>query len=888
MTQRLALWLALRTIEVVAILVPAAARSDWKREWHGELRYRSAQLQRRGNGDWRANMDLLGKALGAFPDAAWIRRQFTLDADAVHDAAHSARMLLQSPGFTAITVLVFAVGIGATTAIVSVADALFMRPLVVAQPQRVMTLWQYSRVTGERRLDVAPANAIDWLERTRSFEAAAVVEPFAFNLNAAGREPGYLTAARVGEQFFTVLRTPMLYGRTFLPQEYQRGGPRVAIFSHALWAMHFGSDPSIVGRAVRLDTGDAYTVVGVMPPGLELRLFNDRGRRPEPFIWVPKQGFENFEATLRAQAFWNVIGRLRPDVSVDQAQAEFDALSAQLAREYPQTNAAIGAHVVPLRAHLVGSLRDVLPLILGAAAILLIVACANVANLLLARGAARGREFAVRQALGASRARLVRQMLVESLMLASAGGILGLALARWTLDMIAALRPMDIALVDRIPIDARAAVIASGVTILAAIIAGLMPAMQLSRPAAVSALREGRTNSRRGVRGALVVIEVAAALVLAVGAGLLVRSFMLIQGVDPGFSRDQVSVVQVFASRRLDTPQKRIVFFQQALDRMRALPGVLAAGGVTSMPFGEARVIVRVPLTITGHPTPSGDDALAYGTAVSGDYFQVMGVPLIKGRVFDATDTATSRQVVLISQTAARQFWPGSEPIGSKVRFRLTGMNYDAEVVGIVGDVRHEALDQPAAAEVFVPYSQSGFYALTFVVRTATGSPANLQVLKEQIWGLDPLQSIFNSARLDHLISKTLIGQRFNLFVLGGFALATVLLASAGVYGVMSFFTSQRTREFGVRLALGAERRDIVKLVVGEGLKLAVAGVVVGVILALPLMRLLAALLFGVTTSDPATFLIVSTALIVVAAAACYLPASRAIKLDPAKALRID
>ena len=326
---------------------------------------------------------------------------------------------------------------------------------------------------------------------------------------------------------------------------------------------------------------------------------------------MPKQGFDNVEATLRAQAFWNVIGRLRPDVSVDQAQAEFDALSAQLAREYPQTNAAIGAHVVPLRAHLVGSLRDVLPLILGAAAILLIVACANVANLLLARGAARGREFAVRQALGASRARLVRQMLVESLLLASAGGILGLALARWTLDMIAALRPMDIALVDRIPIDARAAVIASGVTIVAAIIAGLMPAMQLSRPAAASALR-GRADelqTRRARRSR--VIEVAAALVLAVGAGLLVRSFMLIQGVDPGFSRDHVSVVQVFASRRLDTPQKRIVFFQQALDRMRALPGVLAAGGVTSMPFGEARVVVRVPFAITGRPAPSGEDALA-------------------------------------------------------------------------------------------------------------------------------------------------------------------------------------------------------------------------------------------------------------------------------------
>jgi putative ABC transport system permease protein len=543
---------------------------------------------------------------------------------------------------------------------------------------------------------------------------------------------------------------------------------------------------------------------------------------------------------------------------------------------------------VPLRAHLVGSLRNVLPLLLGAAAILLIVACANVANLLLARGVARGREFAVRQALGASRVRLVRQMLVETLLLATVGGAVGLALARWTLDMIARLRPLDVARVDQIPIDARAAVIASGVTILAAIIAGLAPSLQLSRPTAAGALKEARTSARRGVLGALVIMEVAAAVVLAVGAGLLVRSFIAIQRVDPGFSREHVAALQVFASPRIDTPQKRIVFFQQALDRMRALPGVVTAGGVSAMPFGEAKVMARSPLAIAGRPVASGEESVIYTTAVASDYFRAMGVPLLKGRLLDPTDTDASRQVVLVSRTAVQQFWRASDPIGSKVRFRFAGTAYNAEVVGVVGDVRHEALDRPAPPELFLPYSQSGFRALTLVVRTAPGSPANLHGLKDQIWALDPLQSIFHTAKLEHLVSKTLVGRRFTLFLLGGFALATLLLALAGVYGVMSFSTSQRTREFGVRLALGAARRDIVRLVLGEGLTLAGIGVVVGVALALPLTQLMRRLLFGVTAIDPATFLVVSLGLVLVAAAACYMPARRAVKVEPAQALRFD
>ena len=874
----------------MAILVPAVRRAEWTREWEAELRHHSAYLRRRRNLTWSMNMDLIHRALGSLPDAAWIRRQVTFDADVVHDATHGARMLLKSPGFTAITLLVFAIGIGAATAVVSVADALFMRPLAVAQPDRVMTVWQHNRETGTGRQDVAPGNAIDWVARARSFEAAAIAEAFTFNLTSARRDPEYLTAARVSEQFFAVLGTPALHGRTFLPEEYRRGGARVVMFSYALWRNRFGGDPSIVGTGVRLDAGDAYTVVGVMPPGLELRLFHDSSgaSRPETLVWMPKQGFEAAEPTLRGGGFWNVLGRLRPGVPVDQAQAELDAISTQLARDFPQTNARIGAEVVPLRSHLVGSLRDVLPVLLGAAAILLMVACANVANLLLARGAARGREFAIRHALGASRVRLVRQMLVESLLLALAGGTVGLVLARWTLDLIARLRPRDVALLDHIPIDARAAAIAIGVTIAAALIAGLTPSLQLSRPAAVRALRDGRAGSRRAVRGALVVGEVAAALVLAVGAGLLVRSFMLVQRVDPGFSRDDVSVIQLFSSPRIDTPAKRIVFYQQVLDRISALPGVVAAGAVTSMPFGEARVIVRGPLAIAGRPPASGEEALAYTTAVSGDYFKAMGVPLLAGRLFDVTDTAGSRQVALVSRRAAQQFWQGSDPVGSKVGFRFYGKAYDAEVIGVVGDVQHEALDHPAAAEVFLPYAQSGSTGLAFVTRSAAGSPANLHALKEQVWALDPLQSIYSTARLEHLISKTLTGPRFNLFVLGGFALATLLLATAGVYGVMSFSTGQRAREFGIRVALGAARRDIVRLVLREGLTLSGVGVIIGVLLALPLTRLLRTLLFGVTATDPVTFLSVSLLLVLVAAAACYLPASRALKVDPVEALRID
>jgi len=861
-------------LRLVARLVPRRDRAGWLQEWEAEVAH--ARL---------GETDMLRRVLGSFHDAAWLRRQFTRDADVVRDALHAARMSFRAPGFTAMTVLIFAMGIGATTTMVSILDALFLRPLVIPQAEQVVTVWQHNRHTGERRLDVAPGNAIDWLARARSFRALALAEPSSVNLTLGG-ESESLGAARVTEQFFDVLRVAMLHGRTFLPQEYRRGAGNVAILGHAIWRERFGADPSVVGRPIRLDNGQAFTVVGVMPPGLELRLFDNRAIQPEPLVWLPKQGFLDFEPTVRGSGYWNVVGRLAPGMTVDQARAEFEVISAQLMREYPRTNTNIAAEVVPLRTHLVGSLRDLLPVLLGSAALLLLVACANIANLLLVRGVHRNREFAVRSALGAGRGRLVRQLLTESLLLATVGGAVGLGLTRWTLDVIGRLRPLDVARIDQIDIDSRAALIAWSLAFVAALVAGLTPSIQLSRIATAGALEAARVTSRLRSRSALVIVEVALASVLAVGAGLLVRSFLSVQSVDPGFNRENVAALQLFASPRIDTREKRIAFFQLALDRLRALPGVVAVGGVSAMPFGQARIISRAPIAIAGRPAAPDNESGLNTTAVAGDYFRAMGVPLLEGRLFDPTDTATSRQVVLISRAAARRFWSGTDPIGSRVKFRFVGMGYDAEVVGVVGDVQHEALDQSAPPEMYVPYSQSGFRSLTFVARTAPGAPAIVQRMKETIWELDPLQSIYHAALVDDLVSRTLLNRRFSLFLLGGFAIATLLLAWAGVYGVISFATSQRRREFGVRVALGADRRDIVMLVLREGLTPAALGVVVGVGLAVPLTSLLRSLLFGVTATDPVTFVGVGLMLVVLAAAACYVPARRALAVAPADALR--
>ena len=828
---------------------------------------------------------MVRRSLGSLADAAWFRRQLTGDADAVHDAAHGVRMLAKSPGFTAVALLVLAIGIGASTAIASLADALLFRPLPIPEAQRVVTLWERNRLTGVGRDDVAPGNAIDWVTRPASFAAAAAVEPWSLDFTVPGGEPEVLYAARVSERFFDVLGLQMLYGRAFTPAEFIKGNDRVVILSHGAWKERFGADATVVGRVIQLDHLP-YVVVGITPPGIDLRLFE---ARREPRAYLPKY-FQDFEPKIRGTGYWNVLARLKPDVSLQQAREEMDVLSAELARDYPNSNRNTVAEVVLIRDHLAGSMRSLLPLLFGAAGLLMLVACANVANLILARGASRGREFAVRQALGAGRGRLIRQMLAESLILATAGGAIGLVLAYWSLRAIAALRPVDVSGADHIALDWRVAAIALGLSLFAALLAGIAPAWQLSRPSAAALLRHGSSSSSaRRVRAALVVVEVCLALLLAVGAGLLVRSLREIQRVDPGFVRTQVFALQVFAWDRNDTPPKLAAFFDQVLDRMRGLPGVAAAGAVSAMPFIEANINMRSAIAINGQPaTVPGDDALVHTTIVAGDYFRAMNIPLERGRLLDRTDTVETRRVAVITRSAARKFWPGVDPIGSRVRIRFQGRSLESEVVGIVGDVRHDALDRPGRPEMFLAHPQTPFGSMTFVVRTQAGSPASMQALKQQVWALDPLQAFYRTATLDELVSRTLVGRRFSVFLLTGFGAAALLLAASGLYGVMSFSTGQRSREFGVRVALGAQPADILSMVVVEGLKLAFAGIIVGMVAAMWLTRLLKGLLFGISATDPLTFGVVVAAILMISVLSCFVPACRAVRSDPLITLKAN
>jgi putative ABC transport system permease protein len=816
-----------------------------------------------------------------------------LDADALHDATYGIRLLARSPAFTLVALFVLATGIGATTALVGLTDRLLFRRLPLPDADRLVTLWERNRATGVGREDVAPGNALDWISRPSSFASAAAIEPWSLDFTAPGGEPEVFHAARVTDRFFDVLGVKMLHGRTFLPSEFTRGNDRVAVLSYGLWKERFASDAALIGRAIRLDQ-QPYTVVGIMPPGIELRLFE---QRREPRVYLTKY-IEEFEPRIRATGYWNVVARLKPDVSLSEARSELDTVSIQLAREYRQSNANIVAEILPLRDHLAGSLRSVLPLFVGAAALVLLVSCANAANLMLARGAVRGREFALRQALGAGRGRLVRQMLTESLLLAGLAGAAGLLLAHASLGVIASLRPLDVAGADRIAVDLRIGAIAFGLTLMAAVAAGLAPALQLSRPAAARALREANITTTAGLlRTALVVIEVSLALVLAVGAGLLVRSLHEIQRVDPGFARDHVFALQVFAWDRQNTPAKRATFFETVLGRLQSLPGVTAAGAVSAMPFIEANINIRSAIAIAGRPAPAaGDDMLIYTTVVAGDYFRAMNIPLERGRLFDVTDRADRRTVALVTRSAARRFWPASSltggttgnPVGSRATVRFTGKPYEVEIIGVVGDARHEGLDKAARPELFLAHPQVPFGSMTFVVRTEARSPVTMQLLKEQVWTVDPQQAFYRTATVDELIARTLVGRRFTTMLLTGFGVAALLLAAAGLYGVMSFSIGQRSREFGVRIALGARPADIFRMVFREGLCLALAGIVAGVVVALWLTKILRGLLYGISATDPFTFAGVALFVIVVAALSCYLPARRAVGADPLVTLKAD
>ncbi len=801
------------------------------------------------------------------------------------DAGFGARLLRREPGFAAATVLTLALAIGATTTIFSIVDAVLLQPPPFPEPERLVTLWQTDPQDGGRPVEPAPANFLDWREQAASFERVAAVEPFSFDYTG-GDEPEVFYGSLVTEGFFETLGVGAARGRTFLPDEF-RPGNGVVVLTDGFWRRRFGGDPGILGRSLTLD-GQPRTVVGVLPPGFALGLERGRGERD---VYAPKAISER-ETFLRGDGWWRVVARLRPDVTPAAAQVEMDAVAARLAADHPRANAGVGARVIPLHARQVEAVRPALLLLLGGVVLVLLIACVNVANLMLARGARRAQEFTIRAAVGGGRGRLLRQLLTESLVLAALGGAGGVALTAYALDAVVALMPADVPRLAEVTVNGRILGFAAGLVLATAAAFGLAPARRMLRRDVAGLLRAQRAGASgaQRMRRLLVAAEVALALVLLAGAGLLLQSFARLVAVDIGFAPGNTAVLQVFAWDRQTDAGARVNFFRRTLENVRAVPGVAAAGAVSSFPLGLADVTIETPFTIRGRPAPPpGEEPAAAVSQVTPGYFEALRVPLRAGRRFERRDDAERPRVAVINETLARRHWPDTDPLRRRLTVGASGAAFEAEIVGVVGATRPGGFDSGRRPEIFVPHAQGGASgSMTYVVRTAGDPAASLPAIQNAVWAVDPLQSFYSVATVEQLLSDTLAARRFTTGLLAAFALAALTLAGLGVYGVIAVATAGRTREFGLRLALGARPGAVVTMVVRDALGLAAAGVALGAAAALWTSRLLASLLFEVTPADPLTLAAVSLLLLAAAASAAWLPARRAARVSPLAALRAE
>ncbi len=804
------------------------------------------------------------------------------------DVRYSARMLLKRPAYTLIAVITLALGIGANAAIFSIINDVLLRSLPYPEPDRIVTLWESNTKENIARDDVSPANFLDWRERQQVFSDIAFANPNSLEY-AGSDEPEVIRAAAVSKGFFQVFGAGALYGRTFLPEEYEVGKNQAVVLSHGIWQRRFGGDANIVGRTLTLD-GLPTTVVGVMPSDFRLYLF-DR----EEEMWSPQVPNDAMKQQRKA-TYLKVVARLKLGVTQAQAQAELNNIAAQLAQENPNTNQGIGITAVTLPEHLKGKWRQALLILFAAVGLVLLIACANVANLSLARGWEREREFAIRAAIGAGRSRIMRQLLIESLLIASLGCVGGLLLAVWGVDLIVAFNPGDIPRIEEVGLNSLTLVFVSVVSLLTTLIFGLAPALQLSKPDLQSTLKDtGQTATanpaRHRLRNTLVVAQVALAVVLLAGAGLLLRSFVSLLRVDPGFAADKVVAIQAFIWDRYSKPELREVYTRETLEKIETLPGVEAAGVTTAIPLLESSQTSSLPFAVEGKPPqPLGQEPVAQFTIASANYFSAIGARLLNGRLFNKFDAKDTPRVALINETMAKRNWPGENPVGAKFTLKRGGRDARGgttlEVIGTVTDQRQDGLEKTPRQEFFIPYAQAPSGSTIFVVRTKGDPNVLLQSLKARIWESDKTQPFYAVTTMDELVRDSLKARRFNLVLLGALAALALTLATVGIYGVISFTTGQRTHEIGVRMALGAQTRDIIKLVVGQGMALTLVGLVLGLLASFALTRFLSGLLFNISPTDPVTFAFISILLTGVALLACYFPARRATRVDPLVALR--
>jgi putative ABC transport system permease protein len=796
------------------------------------------------------------------------------------DLRYGARMLLKNPGFTLIAVFTLALGIGANTAIFSVVDAVLLRPLAFKEPDQLVIIGR-----GRARESVSSISYpefIDVKEQNQVFEevAAASVGDREFDL-ASDREPERIAGLRVSTGFFKLLGVEPRLGRTFSPEESQAGQNRVAIIGHNLWQRRFGGDAAIVGKTLRLNA-ESHTVIGILPPEFQ---YPTLGADPKVDVIVPSAPDpERSNQTLA------VLARLKPGVALAQAQANLDVIKENLARQYPRPNADWGINVLPFQEYLVRGSRSKLLMYFGAVAFVLLIACANVANLLLARAAVRRKEMAIRLSLGATRWRVVRQLLAESLLLAIVGGGLGLLLAMWGADFLAHVLSGSVTRIQETSLDARVLGFTFALSLLSSGVFGLAPAILGSKPDLNEALKESQRQGSGGLRrnrlrGLLVVTEVALTLVLLVGAGLLVRSLMQLHKIELGFETENVLTMRVSLPRaKYASGQQAREFFQQVTGRVAAAPGVEAVGLVDLLPLGGGDA--KTQLTIE-EPSAAGSQIGASVRSVNHDYFRALGIPLLGGRYFTEHDDQSAPRAAIINQALAQRLWPGEVALGKRVR--IGGQDSpQAEIVGVAPNVRHWVFNSQPLLEIYCPYLQRPMRSAYLTVRSGARPDNLVAAIRREVLAVDKDQPVYNIKTLDERLSDNFAGRRLPMFLMSLFAGLALALAAAGIYGVLSYLVAQRTQEIGVRIALGAKPRDIQKLVVGQGLALIAIGVALGLIASVALKRVMAGLVYEVSATDPLTYAAITLLLTAVALLACWIPARRATKVDPMVALRCE
>jgi putative ABC transport system permease protein len=801
----------------------------------------------------------------------------------IQDLRFAVRMFLKKPAMTALVVLALALGIGANTAIFSVFQAVLLRPLPYADSDQLVWIWGKNQSLGIAQGKLSPPDLVDFQEQSQTLEKIAGYMTLPINLTSA-ENPERLESVVVTNNFFQVLGVQPTLGRDFQAEE---GGEQneVVIISHGLWQRRFAGS-NVIGQKLLLD-GRTFLIVGVAPKEFQFPIRTE--------LWIPC-GPTNFDArgeASRLDHFLQAVGRVKRGVPLEQARAEMDTITRRIEQQNAETSAGWGVTLIPFREYLLGNTRIALLVLMGAVVFVLLIACANVANLLLARAASRTSEIAVRIALGASRARLIRQLLTESVLLSVISGAVGLLLAAWGIRLLAALGPDSIPQVKEIGINTTVLGFTVLVALLTGIIFGLAPAFHLSKTDLNETLKEGGRPAasfapRNRLRTLLVVSEVSLALVLLIGAGLMLRSFWRLSDVDPGLKADNVLTMGISLNRaKYPEGNPRTAFFQQVIQRVESLPGVQSVGAISHLPLGGRGV--NVPLIIENSAIAAAEtQPNADLRIISPNYFRAMGIPLKKGRPFTEQDTKDTQKIVIVNEAFAQRYWPNGDAVGQQVEVGI-GEDFKSEVIGVVGNVKHRGLDQETPPEIYVSYLQSTLWpVMNLVVKTSSDPSSLVPPVRQIIQGIDREQPIFNVKTMDQLVSESIGPRRFNTLLLAVFAIVALILAAVGVYGVMSYSVTQRTHEIGIRMALGAQPGDIVKLILRNGMILILVGIVIGLAVAFTLTRLISSLLYGIESTDMFTFLSLPLLLAAVAFLACYIPAYRAARVAPLIALRYE